>query len=48
LANDIERVRDLIREPTAVDFESDLEAETQPAARPKSQRRSKGIAARNT
>jgi histidine ammonia-lyase len=47
LAKDIERVRELIREPTAVDFDSDLEAVPQPAARPKSQRRSKGSVARN-
>jgi histidine ammonia-lyase len=47
LAKDIERVRELIREPTAVDFDSDLEAVPPPAARPKSQRRSKGSLARN-
>jgi histidine ammonia-lyase len=47
LSRDIERARELIREPTAVDFDSGLEVEPQSAARPKPLRRSKGIAARN-
>ncbi|MDB6082576.1 MAG: phenylalanine/histidine ammonia-lyase [Gammaproteobacteria bacterium] len=48
LAGDIERVRELIREPTAVDFDPDLEKPLPRAVRPKAQRRTRPISARNT
>ena len=57
LTKDIERVREIIREPTAVDFETEFEAdmdadderefEPKPAARSRPRRRSKTAAARN-
>jgi histidine ammonia-lyase len=53
LSNDIERIRQVIREPTAVDFESDFvpgsvaALEQAPAARPRPRRRSKSSAARS-
>src|SRR6201996_4358698 len=56
LANDIERVRKIICEPTAVDFESEIdldadfesspESQSAPAPRPRARRRSKGTTTR--
>lgn len=43
LANDIDRVREIIREPTAVDFEAD--SEPHPGGDPRTRRRSKSRAA---
>jgi histidine ammonia-lyase len=54
LAGDIDRVRDMIRGPTAVDFESDTDEEdietvAEPAVvRPKSRRRGRGGAVRGS
>jgi histidine ammonia-lyase len=52
LAKDIERAREIIREPTAVDFESEFDSdpdarlETESAPRPRSPRRSKNPSSR--
>jgi len=48
LAADIERVREMIRQPTAVDFEPDLDGEEAVERRPQARRRSKGTALKSS